>query len=314
MPGLSLNASFVLPSPLQLLRSKFLSDSGVKLWIKRDDLIHTQISGNKWRKLKYNIRQMQQEGKKGMITFGGAFSNHIYATAAAGQYFGFSTIGIIRGEASAALNPTLAFAHSCGMQLQFVSRMAYRDQLGLQSELDLPWEEYYLLPEGGSNGYALPGCAEMIDELKQQLDNQYPDYCCLSCGTGGTMAGLITGLKGAGQLIGFSALKGDFHQSAIADLLAQNQYPQYTNWQINTRYHFGGYARHNAQLIELMQCFYQDFQIPLDPIYTGKLFYGIFELIREGFFPKGSTVVALHSGGLQGNQGFTKRFGIHLPS
>ena len=313
MPETPINPTFRLPSPLQLIQSKELDKKGLQLWIKRDDLIHPLISGNKWRKLKYNIRQMQEERKNGMITFGGAYSNHIYATAAAGRYFGFPTIGIIRGEASQPLNATLSFAQNCGMQLHFVSRTAYRDKSTLSEQLDLPWKDSYLLPEGGTNGYALPGCAEIVEEVSHQLEGRLPDYWCLSCGTGGTTAGLIAGLEGKSRLIAFSALKGDFHRAAIATLLQEQSIPSTDNWQVNTQYHFGGYARYKPELIEFMKAFYQQYTIPLDPIYTGKLFYGLFDLIEQSFFPKDSILLAIHTGGLQGNRGFADRFKLHLP-
>lgn len=306
-------ADFQLPSPLVLLDDPRLDAAGIQVWVKRDDLLHVEVSGNKWRKLKYNLLQARQLGKSGILTFGGTFSNHIYAAAAVGKWFKLPTIGIIRGDRIDPLNTTLTFAESCGMQLHFVSRTRYRNKQDLTRELASEYPNHYLLPEGGTNAYALPGCAELAAEVNDQLPKQGADYWCLSCGTGGTMAGLLTGLKGQSQVLGFSALKGDFHQKEIKTLLETNEYPIYNNWQINTAYHFGGYARYQPALLNFIHDFSSRHSIPLEPIYTGKLFYGIFDLVAKQYFPRGSTIVALHTGGLQGIAGFVQRHGIDWP-
>ncbi len=304
--------NFEIPSPLHLLSDPRLVAAGLQLYVKRDDLLHPEISGNKWRKLKYNLQRARETGKQGVLTFGGAFSNHIYATAAAGKWMNFPTIGIIRGERVTPLNPTLAFAESCGMKLHFVSRTQYRNKKAIPEALGLSTDQYYCLEEGGTNVYALPGCAEIVEEVAAQCNGQLPNYWCLSCGTGGTLAGLLTGLKDAEQVIGFSALKGDFHTQEIEHLLQQNQSPRFSNWQINTDYHFGGYAPFQPTLIDFMKRFAKAHDIRLDPVYTGKLFYGIFDLVEKGFFPRGSSLLAIHTGGLQGIEGFVQRFGVDL--
>jgi len=297
------------PSPVQKVDIELFRQQELELWVKRDDLLHPEISGNKWRKLKYNLEAAKKKNKKGILSFGGAFSNHIYALAAAGKVFGLQTIGIIRGERVEPLNSTLQFAENCGMKLIFISRAAYRNREGLFSNYRSKYPDHLLLPEGGTNLRALKGCAEMIDEIEEQWEGELPDYLCASCGTGGTLAGMIAGMKGRQQLLGFSALKGDFHQKDINALLAKNKTPAYSNWSIQANFHFGGYARYSMALVDFMNEIRKSYGLPLEPIYTGKLFYGLFELAKAGFFPKGSKIIALHSGGLQGIRGFNERYG-----
>ncbi len=287
-----------LPSPLTSLTSDFLHKKGVNLWVKREDLIHPHLSGNKWRKLEFNLEEMKHQEKKGILTFGGAYSNHIYAVAAAGELFDFPTIGIIRGEATLPLNATLSFAAQAGMKIDYVDRTTYRDKEKLRKIYQAQYPDYYLLPEGGTNIHAIPGCARTVVELSAQLP-QLPDYICLACGTGGTLAGIVSGLKGEAKVLGFSALKGDFHQRDIQALLAKATIKDPKNWSIKTDYHFGGYARRTPLLDEFMISFNKNYDIPLEWIYTGKLFYGVFDLIKKGFFPKGSNIVVIHTGGIR---------------
>jgi len=286
-----------LPSPLVALKSDFLEKKEINLWIKREDLIHSHLSGNKWRKLEFNIQEMKKGQKKGILTFGGAYSNHIYATAAAGQLFDFPTIGIIRGEETLPLNSRLSFGTEAGMHLEYVDRTTYRDKEKLAKIYQARFPEYYFLPEGGTNIHAIPGCARTVAEIKEQLP-QMPDYICLACGTGGTFAGVIAGLNGESRGLGFSVLKGDFHQRDIRQLLSDANITNPKNWSINTDYHFGGYARRSVELDEFIISFQKNYGIPLEWIYTGKLLYGIFDLIEKGFFPKGSSLVVIHTGGL----------------
>ena len=279
----------------------------IRLFIKRDDLLHPQISGNKWRKMKYNLQEMQRQDKKTLLTFGGAFSNHIAAAAAAGKVYGFQTIGIIRGEELDTSNATLNFAKKNGMHLKFISRSDYRrkEEGEFLEKLQKEFGDFYKLPEGGTNCFALPGCAEIIEEIDAEIS---ADYYCVSCGTGGTIAGMISGLK-QGRILGFSALKGDFLQKEVNKLLfgcsASFENKPYS---INTEYHFGGYAKFKPNLIEFMNDFKAQFGISLDPIYTAKMFFGIFDLAEKGYFKEGSTVVAVHTGGLQGIEGFRARY------
>ncbi|GAB3534573.1 pyridoxal-phosphate dependent enzyme [Pontibacter brevis] len=299
-----------MEAPLQQLTDPLLQEHQVELWIKREDLLHPEIPGNKWRKLKYNLQEAKQLQHHTLLTFGGAYSNHIAATAAAGKAFGFKTVGIIRGEEYLPLNPTLLYATSCGMQLQYISREKYR-QKGDAAFLDELAEQYgkpYILPEGGTNNLAVKGCTEIV----QDIAIEYDSVCCAS-GTGGTVAGIIAGLAGEKQVLAFPALKGgDFLQEEIEQLVLNYCGQTYQNWRLITDYHFGGYAKVKAELLAFMKAFQDQHHIPLEPIYTGKMMYGLFDLIRQSYFPKGSRIVAIHTGGLQGNAGFKERLGIEV--
>ncbi|MEM1327745.1 MAG: pyridoxal-phosphate dependent enzyme [Bacteroidota bacterium] len=303
-----MSINWQLPSPLQNISNAACQVRNIQLWLKREDQIHPTLSGNKWRKLKYNLQAARTQNYNTLVTFGGTFSNHIAATAAAGHLCNFQTYGIIRGEATASQNPTLQQAQAHGMQLHFVDRSTYRNANRIALAQQLIPEPFYFLPEGGTNQLALKGCAEIVLELKEQLI-QLPDFVCVSCGTGGTIAGIIQGINGRQRVIGFSALKGDFLEKEVRQLLEN----ELDNWEIMTDYHFGGYAKIKPILIAFMQQFYAQYQIPLEPIYTGKMLYGIFDLIEKGFFPDGSQIVAIHTGGLQGIEGINKRFGLDLP-
>lgn len=306
-------AENIAASPLQQLTSPLLDNAKVRLFVKRDDLIHPQFGGNKWRKLKYNLIQAKNNNVDTLLTFGGAWSNHIYATAAAGRHFGFKTIGLIRGEKHQPLNPTLSFAKECGMQLHYLDRKQYRQKndASFKNELLDRFGEVYLLPEGGSNRLALKGCEEIVHETMTQLQQPFDVICCAS-GTGATLAGLVSAMatdKNAHKkmAIGFSALKGgEFLSSEVSNLLgynAEDNLPS-TNWRIENNYHFGGYAKINDDLIHFMKDFQAQYNITLDAVYTAKMFYGLFELIKANTFKPGSNIVAVHSGGLQGNKGF----------
>jgi 1-aminocyclopropane-1-carboxylate deaminase len=320
MPVRELNILFQHePSPVELLPIPEATAAGVRLYLKRDELLRMgprlALSGNKWRKLQYNLQAAQEQGYQKLLTFGGAYSNHIAATAGAGAQFGFDTIGIIRGERVEGLNPTLRFAEACGMKLEFVSRSDYRlrHEEAYQKQLLQSFGPAYLLPEGGTNTLALQGCMKLPQEVDRQLPSP-TDYYALSAGTGGTIAGLIMGITGRAQVVGFSALKGNFLKAEVQkwlDSAAPNN-DALPPWRIQTNYHFGGYAKHTSELIHFIQEFYQCYGIALDPIYTGKMMYGLIDLIRQGVFPKGSQIVAVHTGGLQGIAGFNERFGEFL--
>jgi 1-aminocyclopropane-1-carboxylate deaminase/D-cysteine desulfhydrase-like pyridoxal-dependent ACC family enzyme len=296
-------------SPIQKITSNFLTQKEIQLFIKRDDLIHAEISGNKWRKLKYNLIEAKKTNQSTLLTFGGAFSNHISAVAAAGAEFGFRTIGIIRGEQVLPLNLTLSFAKKCGMDLHFINRTLYRNKNkpDYQNRLKNQFGDFFLLPEGGTNCLALEGCSEIIQEVKNKhIDT---DYYCVSCGTGGTISGIISGLNGEKKVLGFSALKGDFLTTEVFKLLNECVGKEFSNWEILTEYHFGGYAKWTPELINFINQLYEETTIPFDPIYTGKMLFGIYDLIRKDFFEKGSSLMVIHTGGLQGIQGFNNRFG-----
>lgn len=292
-------------SPILEIEDDLLRGCGIRLFLKREDLIHKYVSGNKWRKLKYNLIEATICGHSTLLTFGGAYSNHIHATAAAAREAGFRSIGIIRGEETLPLNPTLEFATNCGMELDYLSRENYRNrnEPELIEFLKRKFGKFYLLPEGGTNLLALKGCAEIIDEI----DMEY-DMICVSVGTGGTLAGIISGLKDRIKTIGYSVLKGNFMREEVKKLVRINQC-DYFNWEICTDYHFGGYAKFDLSLIEFINRFRRSTGIALDPVYTGKMMYGIYKMIEEGKFGDYENILAIHTGGLQGIAGFNRRFG-----
>lgn len=270
---------------------------GIELFIKREDKIHSFVSGNKYRKLKYNLLEADKMGFKTLLTFGGAYSNHIAAVASAGVILGFKTIGVIRGdelENAVNSNPTLSFAKDCGMQFKFVSRESYRTKTTntFIEKLKAEFGNFYLVPEGGTNDLAIKGCEEILNYRDKNFD-----YICCAVGTGGTVAGVINCSKPSQQVLGFPALKGDFLHQDISKFATKN------NWKLITDYHFGGYAKINEELVSFINQFKNKNNIPLDPVYTGKMMYGIFDLIEKGYFPKGTKILAIHTGGLQGISG-----------
>ena len=276
-------------------------DHGVQLYIKREDLLHPEVSGNKFRKLKYNLLKAKKGGFKQLLTFGGAHSNHISATAAAGKIFGFETLGIIRGEelsnSEEKWSPTLKYAASCGMKFKFISRTEYRDKDSEEyhQKLKLKYPEAFIIPEGGTNPLAVKGCEEIFSEEDKRFD-----FVGASVGTGGTLAGLINASLENQKIIGFSSLKSNHLEDEISSLSKKD------NWEINTNYHFGGYAKVNKDLINFMNTFSKKYKIILDPVYTGKLVFGIFDLVKKGFFPVNSKILAIHTGGLQGIDGMNR--------
>ncbi|WKN41565.1 1-aminocyclopropane-1-carboxylate deaminase/D-cysteine desulfhydrase [Tunicatimonas pelagia] len=290
---------------IQQLDNARLNQARVAVSVLRLDKMYPDLSGNKWYKLKYNLQQARAEGKSTLLTFGGAYSNHIYATAAAGKLYDFDTIGIIRGERPKTLNPTLRFAEAYGMQLHFVSREAYRNKESdlFTEQLQQKFGSFYRLPEGGTNGLAIKGCSEILPTPLEY------DFICSSVGTGGTLAGLLVQLAGQKQVLGFPALKGgNFLYDEINQLTTNFNNQSYTNYQLVTDYHFGGYAKANAELITFINHFYQKHPIPLDPVYNGKLFYGLYDLIQQQYFREGTRLLVIHTGGLQGITGFNERY------
>ncbi|WP_247234577.1 1-aminocyclopropane-1-carboxylate deaminase/D-cysteine desulfhydrase [Telluribacter sp. SYSU D00476] len=283
---------------MQELHDEVVRKAGVRLLIKRDDLIHPVVSGNKWRKLKYNLVRARELGYNTLVTFGGAYSNHLFALAAAGSVADFSTIGIVRGdELTPQSSPTLQYCQEQGMQLHFVSREEYRhkDEGALVASLLGQHRNIFVVPEGGSNELALPGVREMVQEVEAQLIGQ-PDYFAVAAGTGGTTAGILSALA---PVLAFSALKGGgFLREEINTLVGKEALTAHL--QLITNYHFGGYARYTSELLDFIRGFEQQHQIPLEQVYTGKMLFGLYDLMRKGYFTPGSTLVAVHTGGLQG--------------
>lgn len=289
------------PSPIQLIHDSRWQEKGVELFIKRDDLLapaaNDPFCGNKWRKLQYNLLQARAEGHQQLLTFGGAFSNHLAAVASAGKHLGFRTIGIVRGEE--VQNPVLALARTNGMLLHFMDRSTYRQKHSAEVRQELldRYGRSYFLPEGGTNAAAYLGCAALANEIWNQADNR-PTHLAVACGTGGTMTGLIKGLAGRAQVLGVSVLKGDFMGKTVKEQLKEQKERQ-ENWKVFEKYHHGGYARQSTALMAFIQSFYWEHGVLLEPVYTGKLFFALYDLLDQGFFPEGSRVIGIHSGGLQ---------------
>ncbi len=278
-----------------------IENASISISIKREDLLHPIISGNKFRKLKYNLKEAIKQKKSKLVTFGGAFSNHILAVAAAGKELGFETIGIIRGDELADKileNPTLFKAQKLGMKFKFVDREMYRNknEIDFRRRLELEFQDFYLLPEGGTNELAIQGCEEILTDL----DNDF-DFICCPVGTGGTISGIINCSKESQQVLGFPALCGDFLKEDIRKFATKS------NWNLITDYDFGGYAKVSDELIRFMNDFYSKYNILLDPIYTGKMMFGVMDLIEKDFFPKNSRILVIHTGGLQGIAGINAK-------
>lgn len=292
-------------TPLEQVRDPFLAERNIFLFVKREDLNHPAMSGNKWHKLKYNLQDAKMQGKDTLLTFGGAYSNHIYAVAAAGKIFNYKSIGIIRGEEYLPLNPTLSFAIDNGMKIYYLDRTSYREKNSPEiiNQLREKFGDFYLLPEGGTNELAVKGCREIIKSIDMQFD-----YICCPCGTGGTLAGLISGLNANKFALGFAVLKGaSFLKENVRSLLQNSNGSSLQNWDINLDYHFGGYAKFNFALMDFISRFISLTKIPIEPIYTGKMLFGIYDLISKDYFKEGSRIVALHTGGLQGLKGLSEK-------
>jgi len=277
------------------------SNPEITLYIKREDLLHPNISGNKFRKLKYNLEEAKAMGFSKLLTFGGAFSNHIAAVSAAGKQFGFETVGIIRGEELADKieeNPTLKFAKENGMIFQFISREWYRNKEDLDfiETLKTTFGDFYLLPEGGTNALAIKGCEEILTDEDADFD-----YICCAVGTGGTIGGISNSALEHQKILGFPALKGDFLNNEI------RKFTKNENWELISGYEFGGYGKVTRELIEFINDFHRKHAIPLDPIYTGKLVFGVMDLIQKNYFPNGSKILIIHTGGLQGVSGMNNK-------
>jgi 1-aminocyclopropane-1-carboxylate deaminase len=287
------------PSILTKIDDPLLDQYQIKLWIKRDDLLHLIISGNKWRKLKYTLDHALSEGADTLISMGGAYSNHLHALAYVGKALGLKTIGFVRGEQPKTLTPTLSDLQNWGMVLKFVSRFDYRLLRQYKGCHDLPGlkPRQYWLPEGGAQPLALKGVAELVNEI----DIAY-DILCVPCGTGATLAGIIDRVPDQVSVMGFAALKNaEFLQTDVESLLTR----PCSNWQINMDYHFGGFAKTSAELMTFMTDFEFKTGIPLEPVYTGKMIYALYNLITKHTFKPGQCIIAVHTGGLQGKRGLS---------
>jgi 1-aminocyclopropane-1-carboxylate deaminase len=283
-----------------------LEEKKVELFIKREDLIHPFVSGNKFRKLKYNVLEAKKLKKKALLTFGGAYSNHVLATAVAGKLAGFKTFAIIRGEElglnltkTLEENATLRKAHESGMKFHFVSREVYRQKasFGFIEKMKNKWGDFYLIPEGGTNIFGVQGCQEILTNEDKKFD-----FICCSVGTGGTISGLINASKKHQKIVGFPALKGNFLSEEIKKYVTKKN-----KWGLQKNYDFGGYAKHNEDLISFINSFKKETDILLDPVYTGKMVFGILDLVKNDSFEENSKILAIHTGGIQGIEGVNRK-------
>jgi 1-aminocyclopropane-1-carboxylate deaminase len=286
-------------TPVQEINDRRIDAAGIRLLVKREDLNHPTVSGNKWWKLKYNLSEAKRQNLP-VLTFGGAYSNHIYATAAAAHLLRIGSTGIIRGERIDPLNNTLSFAENKGMKLHFVSRSDYKrkNENTFIDELRAKFGDFYMVPEGGTNLLAVEACASFAHDHLLNIDF---DHLFLPVGTGGTMAGIIAGIKGKKKVSGISVLRnGDFLEDEVRNLLKTFSVHDYGNWRVLTSYDHGGYAKTTKSLLDFVGAMKDQHNLPLDPVYTGKLMWAVFRQIEERQFARGTTVLALHTGGLQG--------------
>jgi 1-aminocyclopropane-1-carboxylate deaminase len=282
-------------TPIQEVIDDRLAAAGVRLLIKREDLNHPFVSGNKWWKLKYNLEAAIRSDYKTLLTYGGAYSNHIYATAAAAAELRIHSIGMIRGEPAEQLNSTLSFAKEQGMELHFISRTAYRAK-NESAEYLKQFKDYYYIPEGGTNALAVMGVKDFASKLDNE--NREYDYLCCPVGTGGTLSGLIEGVNAEKKILGFAVLKqSEFLYAEVQQLSEKSR--SHNNWQIIPDYHFGGYAKSTQNLYQFIRDFKLQHDIPLEFVYTGKMIAGLYDMIQRGFFKRGSIIMAIHTGGLQ---------------
>ncbi|WP_197523303.1 1-aminocyclopropane-1-carboxylate deaminase/D-cysteine desulfhydrase [Actinokineospora pegani] len=272
-----------MTSPVQAVDDERLR--GVRLLLKRDDLLHPTITGNKWRKLAHNLAPARAAGR--VVTFGGAYSHHIRAVAAAGREFGFATVGVIRGEEHRPLNDTLAFAAAQGMVLTYLDRATYRRKTDpdVLARLRAEFGPHHLLPEGGSNALAVRGCREVVAELPAF------DVVCCPCGTGATLAGLASGLGPGQRAVGFAVLRGDFLADAVAGFVGHR-----AGWEVDTRFHSGGYAKTTPALHAFADEFTARHGVPVERLYVAKMLAGIYARAESGEFAPGTTVVAVITG------------------
>ncbi|XRQ14918.1 1-aminocyclopropane-1-carboxylate deaminase/D-cysteine desulfhydrase [Actinomadura welshii] len=279
-----------MTSPVVELPDDRFARRGLRLFLKRDDLVHPELPGNKWRKLKHNVGPARERGT--LLTFGGAYSNHLRAAAAAGRIYGFATVGVVRGEEHLPLNDSLAYARRMGMRLAYMDRTTYRrkHEPDVIAGLRERWGDFYLLPEGGSNALAVEGCAELGAEVPGY------DVVCCPCGTGGTLAGLAAGLAPGQRALGFSVLKGDFMQAEVERLQRETYGGLRGHWRVEGGFHFGGYAKSTPELAAFIDDFADRHGVVLDRIYTAKMMYGVLTLAERGDFAEGTRVLAVVTG------------------
>nr|WP_294796528.1 pyridoxal-phosphate dependent enzyme [uncultured Mucilaginibacter sp.] len=295
-----MNIDLDIYSPVHQIKHSLFDERGLSVFIKRDDLIHPIISGNKWRKLKYLLKKARSQNKNHLVTFGGTFSNHLLATAGAAALFGFKTTGFVRGDEIE--NDMLFMCRMHGMNLIYVDRDSYRDKHALFNQHFVEDNDAFFIDEGGASPEAARGCSELVDELTETYDHI---FC--ACGTGTMAAGIVNGLNThqlTTQMHCIPVLKGgDFLREAIDALLLQPH-----EYKLHTDYHFGGYAKVNPKLIAFIKTFVAETGILIDPVYTGKMLYAIYDMAAKDQFAPGSKILAIHSGGIWGLLGMKDKF------
>ena len=295
---------FKTPSPIEPLNLSFFGIKKHEIWIKRDDLIHEVISGNKWRKLKYNIQHYLENNHKGIISFGGAHSNHIVALSHISNELNIPTIIFIRGEKPRSLSPTLIKCSEYGVDLLFVTRDQYKEKHTILNNIGKEYPDHFIIPEGASNHYGIKGCIEIVEEVEMDFDEIYCDI-----GTGATCAGIAKALNKDQKVIGVVVLKGaGYLHDQINKMLKFRQ----KNFSLIHDYCFGGYAKKDNDLIKFIQIFYKQTGIKTDPIYSGKMFYGLVKELQKDTSLKSKRIIALHSGGLQGIKGYEQRYKLKI--
>ena len=297
-------------SVLDKIDNVFIRNLGYEVYVKRDDLLHDQLSGNKWRKLALMYNELKDSDvNRNIITFGGAFSNHLPAVAFLANQLGLASFGVVRGEIDDKENNILGLCRRYGMQLLECPRSIYKekDQSEWFKDSFKAYTNKYIIPEGGANELGIDGCKAIVEEVQKELNF---DYISIDCGTGATLAGMVRALKPEEKAIGIQVLKADDFISPY--VLSKNGKDNFDKFEVFNEFHGGGYAKKDQDIIKFMQYFNDEFNIRLDPVYTAKQFYGMFELMKRKYFPKGSVIVLVHSGGMIGLKGFEKRYGIEI--
>lgn len=287
-----------------------LEERQVRLFMLRDDLLHPGISGNKWRKLKFNIQKAWELSAETLITVGGFHSNHIAAVAHAGKIFGFKTVGLVQGYSAQPESPTIKQAKSLGMDIQLLDKSAFKQAMQSNAnEWKRKYDNAYFIPMGGGNLLGVKGCVEIAHEI-----HPLSTHVTSSCGTGSTLAGIALGAKNDLIVQGFTPFKnGSFLRNDIQEYLDGYPAKQQPAFELITSYAGGKFGSLPKEMAIFIEQFYTDTHIALDGIYNGKMMFGIFDLLRQGGYPKNSVITAIHTGGVQGNAGLNAKYGYNLP-
>jgi len=308
------NVIYPPPSPLQKINLPFLEVAKIECYIKRDDQLQSVIQGNKYRKLKYNLEFAIEQGYEEVVSFGGAYSNHLHALSYIPELWKLKVTGYVRGEIDDLKNETLQHAKLNGIQLISLSRSEYRKRSDVEFQQDIMQNHPngYLIPEGGTNELAVKGVIECGNEIVEQLGEE-PDYCLVPVGSGGTLAGLVQSFSDQCQSIGIAAFAGSEAVEQIRQVVLSLSGSDHSNWEILNHFHFGGFAKMNQPLFDFICDFQAATGILLDPIYTSKMAFALSRLAAQRFFQRGSKVVLLHTGGIQGWHGFKQRYSSKYP-